>query len=88
MLQSNFDVSVSLAGDMTYPDDMKFSSLTRSGRPVIIASNPHRDGELRQPPLTLGVWQGVLFTYIDIILKLGCTLYFVLLFHGYNLYQR
>ncbi|KAF6024356.1 fra [Bugula neritina] len=43
MLQSNFDVSVSLAGDMTYPDDMKFSSLTRSGRPVIIASNPHRD---------------------------------------------
>ena len=42
--QSNFDVSVSMAGDVPYHDDGGFSSMTRSGRPVIIASNPHREG--------------------------------------------
>ena len=44
MLHSNFDVSASMAGDVPYHEDGRFSSMTRSGRPVIIATNPHREG--------------------------------------------
>ena len=46
MLQSNFDVSASMAGDLPYNtggEDGRYSSVNR-GRPVIIASNPHREG--------------------------------------------
>ncbi|XP_067939382.1 neogenin-like isoform X2 [Watersipora subatra] len=54
MLQSNIDVSASMAGDVPYHDDSHFSSMTRSGRPVIIAPNPHREGMPRAavPPIT------------------------------------
>lgn len=51
MLQSNFDVSVSMAGDVPpytggqVVDDGRYSSVNR-GRPVIIATNPHREGKL------------------------------------------
>jgi len=43
MLQSQFDVSVSMAGDIPYHDEGRYSTLGR--RPVIIAPQPHRDGE-------------------------------------------
>lgn len=41
MLQSNFDVSVSLAGDVSYRDE-RYPSVGR--RPVIIAPQNHREG--------------------------------------------